>query len=496
MNLKQRTITGVLWTGMAKTSMQGVLFIVTAILARLLSKEDFGIVGMAALITVAISLVNDRGLGTAIVQKKQVTTNQLSSLFWGGLGFGILLFLLSFFGSFPLSAFFANQMVQPVVVVFALDFIIGSFGIVQKSLLTREMDFKKLSIIETASVLVSGVVSIAMALMKAGVWSLVAQTLVRDVVNVVLVWRYCHWRPTFFFSASEFREMFGFSAKVLANDLAYYFVVNADVTIVGKVLGAAVLGSYSLALNLVKLPITRLSGIVSKVAFPAFSSVQDDLSRFKRGYAQSMAYISLITFPILALLGLYADEFIQVVFGGKWSDMAIPLMLLVPMAMFKSVGTLRGSVLMACGKPQIELWWNLGYLPLLAGSVYLGTRWGLIGAAAAYTILYLSTFPIIQIITNRQVKMTLLEFCKALQPAGLASLVMILTGWLLRWLLLRIGLAYKLGILILGLSFGIGCYVAYLYVVHRNIFSDIRMMWRETVHHRNANVKNSEVPVS
>ncbi|MBN2355828.1 MOP flippase family protein [candidate division KSB1 bacterium] len=467
MSLAQKIIKGVLWTGLSKMSMQGVLFIVTAILARLLSKNDFGVVGMAALITVAISLVNDRGLGTAVVQKKDLSEGHLSSLFWGGIAFGLMLFFTSVVASHPLRYFFANKLLQPVVIVLAFDFIVGSLGIVQKSLLTRQMDFKTLSIIETSAVVISGTVSIAIALLGGGVWSLVAQSLVRDVINVVLIWIYCPWRPRYHFSWPEFKELFGFSARVLGNDMAFYLVVNADITIVGKFLGAAVLGSYSLALNVVKLPVIRLSGVVSKVTFPAFSSVQDDLTRFKRGYAKSMAYISLITFPLLAVMALYAEEFILLFFGAKWSDMVLPLILLVPMAMLKSVGTIRGSVFMACGKPQIELWWNLGYLLPLAGCIYLGTYWGLVGAASAYTSLYVVTFPIIQSITNRQVGMSGREFMRALWPAASACAFMVAIASLARFALKWVGISGMVTIFSSGLLLCIVSYLVFLLGLHK-----------------------------
>jgi len=479
MTLKQKTISGVVWTGLAKMSMQGVLFVVTIILARLLTPDDFGIVGMAALVTVAVAMVNDRGLGTAIIQKRDILENQLSSVFWGGLVFAIVLFSISAMASFPVAAFFKKPVVQAVIGVQAFGFIIGAFGIVQKSLLTRDMEFKKLAIMEIASVAVSGCISIVMALLKFGVWSLVVGTLVRDLTGVILVWIYCDWRPKLHFSWPDFKSLFGFSANVLGNDVALYATTNVDITIIGKVLGSAPLGFYSLALNMVKLPVTRLSGIVSKVTFPAFSAVQEDLGRFKNGFTKSLTFISIFTFPLLAGMAVFSREFIEIFLGAKWQAMAAPLIILTPMAMLKSVGTIKGSVLMARGRPEIELWWNIVYLLPLAGVVLLGTRYGIVGVATAFTALYVITFPIIQGITNRQVDLSSREFLAALLPASVPTAVMVVFGLLLKQFAAGLFKSALLPFFISGVVLSVLVYLACLWLMDKSLFAEL---WNAVAH--------------
>jgi O-antigen/teichoic acid export membrane protein len=497
MTLKQKTISGILWTSLAKMSMQVVLFIVTVVLARLLTPDDFGLLGMAAVITVAISIVNDRGLGTVIVQKRTLPDALLSTVFWGGLFFGFALFLLSIFASYPLTGFFKKSEVQQIVIVQGMGFIIGAFGIVQKSLLTREMNFKKLSIMEVASIIASGLVSVSMALLGFGVWSLVIGNLVRDGVGVILVWIFSPWRPRRHFSWSEFKELFAFSANVLGNDVAFYLNTNADITIVGKVLGASALGYYTLALNLVKLPVTRLSGIVSKVTFPAFSSVQNDLETFKRGYAKSMSYISIITFPILVGLGLFAREFILLFFKEKWLDMVAPLIILVPMAMLKSVGTIRGSVLMARGKPQIEFWWNAAYLIPLALAVYAGAQFGLIGVSIAFSGLYLLTFPIIQKITDNQVNLPYKEFFDSIRPATISSILMVAGGLLFKYAAASFLSLNTLLVFIIGVILTTAIYLGSLWLFSKSLITEIvQMITMHTNSHRQqkrARLDNPEV---
>lgn len=479
MSLKQKTVSGVLWTGLAKMGMQLVLFVVTVILARLLSPDDFGVVGMAAIVTVAITMVNDRGLGVAIVQKKDVAKEHLSSLFWGGLFFGIFLFALLAVASMPLAHFFKKPIVRAVFSVQAVGFIIGAFGIVQKSLLTKEMAFKKLSIIEVSSVIVSGVVSILMAVRGMGVWSLVFGIIVRDAVGVIFLWLITPWKPAFHFSWREFKIYIGFSAQVLANNVSIYAITNADVTVIGRIMGAELLGFYSLALNLVKLPVTRLSGIVAKVVFPAFSHIQDDLKKFKSAYLRSMTFISLLTFPILAGLGVFAGEFIRVFLGEKWMTMLLPLQILVPMAMLKSVGTIKGSVLLARGRPDIELKWNLAYFIPLIGVLIFGAKHGLVGVAAAFTGLYLVTFPIIQQITNRQVGASMFEFFKAFGTTGPATIIMAIAGISLRLLMKNVFNFTDLVVLLLGVVASAAIYVVSIWFLKRTLFLEFMGLMRK-----------------
>ncbi|MDZ7316703.1 MAG: MOP flippase family protein [candidate division KSB1 bacterium] len=428
-SLRRKTISGVIWSASSKLILQLVLLGVTALLARLLSKDDFGVVGMAAIITVAVNMVNDKGLGTAIVQRKYLDSNHLSSLFWGSIAFGVFLYLLSAVIAVPMAQFFRKPVVSPVVLVMALGFVIGSFGIVQKSLMTREMDFKRLSILEIFSVLPAGLAAVIMAKAGFGVWSLVANSVLRDLFNVAGLWIVHPWRPRRHFSWKEFREYIGFSSKVLANDGAIYLITNTDVTIIGRVLGSAALGVYNLALYLVKLPVTRISAIVARVVFPAFSSLQDEPDKFGKAYLRATKYISLIAFPLLAILAVFSREIVLLVLGEKWIEMILPLIIMTPMGMLKSVGTIRDSVFMAVGKPQIELYWNIGYFFPLAAAVYLGTRWGVVGAASAFTLASIAAFPFIQHLTNKAAGISMKRFIGSISTAAIATAVAAAAGW-------------------------------------------------------------------
>ncbi len=473
MSIKQKAIHGVIWTGIAKASMQLVLFLLMLVLARLLSPQDFGIVGMAAIVTVAISMVNDRGLGTAVIQRNSISQEHLSSVFWGGIAFSILLFAATILASYPMALFFKNPLVQPVVAVQGAGFVIGSLGIVQKSILNKELEFKKLAVMEVVSSVASGVVSITLALMRFGVWSLVIGALVRDGVNVLLVWFYSRWRPHLFFSWSRFKELFSYSANVLGNDVVSYAVINMDVIIIGRMLGTEALGYYSLALNLVKMPVTRLSSVVSKVAFPAFSAIQDDMKKLHKGFLKASALLSLIIFPLLLGLAIFASEFISLFMGEKWMPMAMPLIILVPLGLAKSVGVIRWPVLMALGRPDVELKWNIAYILPLAACIYCGARHSLEGAAAGISLLLVLTFPLVQTISDRIIHLGDREFYRSIAPAAAAGAAMVLLTIPIKSFLLPLISSNTLFIFVAGLLFATAVYLLVLLLTARPILLEL-----------------------
>jgi len=478
-SLKQKTVSGVVWTGFAKISMQLVLTLVMFILGNLLDKKDFGIIALAGIITVAIGMVNDKGLGTAVVQKKKLNIASLSSLFWAGILFGLFLYALTVAASFILPLFFTKfdaHLVQTVIAVIGLGFFIGAFGVVQKALLTRDMAFKKLGIIEIVAVFVSGAVAVILAFAGAGVWSLVVNVLLRDLITVISLWIICDWKPKFHFKLAEFIEYFRFSANVLANDVAIYLVTNTDITIIGKVLGDVLLGVYSWALYLVKLPVTRISGVVTKVVFPAFSMLQDDPKAFRKSFLKSTTFVAIITFPILAGIAIFCKELL-LVFIPKYIDAHWPIVILTPMAMLKSIGTMKGSVLMAVGKPEIELRWNMVYILPLAGFVYWGTHYGLVGVSASFAIFYILTFPIIQQITNNQVGVRFFEYYRSLTVPFVATLSMAGIALLWQYLNFTFFNLNDWAVLLGGLLICMPFYVVALFVIQRSMLYEILFLF-------------------
>ena len=281
------------------------------------------------------------------------------------------------------------------------------------------------------------------------------------------------WRPKLLFDWTSFKELLGFGSNVLSNNVAIYAMTNIDIAIIGRTLGEVALGIYSLALNIVKMPVYRFSAIISKVAFPTFSAVQDDLPKFRAGYTKSLKFISVFTFPLLAGLALLAPEIVSTFFGEKWYPMVVPLQILCPMGLLKSIGTTKGAVLLARGKADIEFRWNLVFIIPLGAGIYWASQFGLVGVTLAYTIIYIIGFPIIQGITNRVIELDWHSYFNSLYPAFFATLLMtiLILGFRLSYHYLNIAPILFLSI---SLLFGAAVYIGFLYIVYKEIFYELR----------------------
>jgi len=423
-DVRERAVKGVGWNGISQVTRQAFQFIVTAILARLLLPSDFGIIGMAIIFTGLIFSLREFGLSAAIVQRKGLDDLHLSSSFWANIAGGLVLFGICA-AIAPLAArFFKNDLVAPVLIVSSLGLIISSFGVVHRASLLRRLDFKAVAVAEIGSSFGYGIVSILLAALGFGVWALVYGTLCGTFLGVVLWWIGFRWRPSFSFSRQKFLDLFRFGANVMGTGIVSYCHQNVDYLVIGRRLGASPLGIYTLAFKLVSLPLTKISYVVTGVTFPAFSRMQDDDARLRRGYTKTVRYISLFTLPILAGLMVLAPQFVRVIYGPKWLGAIIPLRIMCLLGVLKAVGTTVGSVLKAKGRPDIELKYNSLLLVGMSLAVVIGSFYGIVGVAMAVTLLVVIAFPMIQAVTNRLINLSFREYLVSLWPAVFASSAM------------------------------------------------------------------------
>lgn len=371
---------------MARGSQQILQVIVTIILARLLLPEDFGILSMAAVFTGLISVFNDFGIGSAIIQKQDLTDNDLSSIFWFSVCIGIVTTLLTVAVSPLIAAFYDKEILIPLLSLMALGFFLTSLSTVQQSLLMKEMNFKKIAIVETTSTACGGIVAIYLAFQGYGVWSLVWQGLTTTIIMVLLLWVTSQWQPKFKFYLSSIKSVLGFSLNLLGFSAVNYFSRNVDYLLIGKFLGAESLGYYTLAYRLMLYPLQNISTVISKVLFPAFSTIQADNERFRDAYLKSTKYIAFVTFPMMFGLFAVVDEFILTLFGPKWEPTIFLLKILCFIGMFQSIGTTVGQIYLAKGKTDWMFKWGFFSTLVTILAIYVGMFWGLKGVVLAYAL--------------------------------------------------------------------------------------------------------------
>jgi O-antigen/teichoic acid export membrane protein len=387
-SLTRKALVGTGWSALSNVARQVLSFASVAVLARLLGPSAYGLMGMATLVLSFLANFRDMGTATAIIQRPQVSNRLLSSLFWVNCGLGALLACAGFIGAVPAAVFFHEPKLVSLLRVISLTFCITTVGAVPNSILARKMAFDKLAIADFVSALTGYAVAIPCAFAGMGVWSLVIGNLVNFSLAAALYMVFCGWRPSFIFDPAEIRSVTGFSLNLAGFGIVNYFARNADNVVVGRVLGSIQLGYYQMAYNLFLFPIQNISSVIGQVLNPAFSKIQNENERFKSAYIRGCMLIGLITFPVMAGLGVVADPFIRTLLGAKWIPVIPLLQILVPVGIVQSVHGAVGQIFI--GKGRTDLMFRLG---LYASAMYVtsflfGVRWGTRGVAAAYAIAY------------------------------------------------------------------------------------------------------------
>jgi O-antigen/teichoic acid export membrane protein len=424
-SIKIRAVQGVMWVGSTQALKSGIQFVVTIILARLLFPKDFGTLGMAVIFLNMIARFNSLGFSAALIQRKDLTDDHLSTAFWSNLMVGGLLYGLAAGSSPFVAAFFDNPQVQPIMTVVSLSLILGPFGVVHSTLLTRELDFRKNGLIQIGGTVVEGAISITMALTGFGVWSLVWGELVSVLLSSFGKWFVVDWRPSFRFKLSCFRDLFGFGIYNTGANLVNTGANNVDYFFIGKFLGAGPLGAYTLGFNLATFSFRKITRLIGRVTFPAFSRIQDDDSLMRKMYLKSISYSSLITFPAAAGLFAVAPDMITVVYTSKWQAALLPLQILCIVGLLKSTEIAVSAVYQAKGHPDLFFKLQCVYLAVLAVGVWLGLAKGIVGVAAAVAAIEIVFVVVRQYLVNQLIGLKFLSFWSCLLPAAMGSFLMV-----------------------------------------------------------------------
>jgi PST family polysaccharide transporter len=477
-NITKSTAIGIFWTGISQSSTQVFQLIVIVILARLLDPKDFGVVGLAAIFIGLINTINELGLSAAIIQKKDLDEIHLSTSFWANIGTGTVLCIFIILVSSYVADFFQEELVQPILIVTSLNLIIGSFGVVPRSLLEKSLNFKIISIAEVVASLVSGIVSIFLAINGYGVWSLVYGGLSYNFISVAILWKFKTWKPSLVFNFAHFKELFNFGSHVMGSYLLNYIDSNVDRLIVGKMLGTSALAYYTIPFSLIKFPFSRISMVVTRVLFPAFSAVQYDNDILRKGYLRAVRYISLTTFPLLAGLFAVGPEFVEVIFGPKWTPMILPLQILCLLGALISIGTTVGSILLSKGRADLQFKWNIITAIVLPIAVITGSNYGLAGVAGAVTIMELILFPFIQKITNNLIDLSMYSYIKTIYPAIISSITLIAGVEIFQRIIININMPVA-SILVSSIIIGFIVYVSFLWLFFNELFKEIKLLIRE-----------------
>lgn len=436
MSLARLAFSGVKWNAFAKIVTILFQLVSTVILARLIPVEDFGLFGMVVVFTGLARALSQFGLNAAIIQRREATEFQLSSLYWLNVGVGCCVALLLITVSPLIVLFFGQTKLYPILIWSAISFVILSFGQQFDSLLQKEMAFRRLAQISVMEIIIGGIASVLFAWSGAGalslVWGGVTRSAVRSGCLLFDAFRR-QWLPRLHFSVSELRGFIGFASYQLGEQMVNLIGNNIDYLVIGRVLGATQLGYYTLAFNLTNIPRYQLNPVITTVAFPLFSSVQHDDSKLRSGYQKTLSYVSLISFPLLIGLFAIAEPFIRIVYGEVWLPAVPALQAYCFLGIIYALGNPIGSIILAKGRADIGFWCNaLAVLGFLV-AVVVGVNWGILGVAISISffnvvIMQPLDFYLLRLLIN----MTIREFYEAVRIPGIATGFMILVIFLIQ----------------------------------------------------------------
>jgi PST family polysaccharide transporter len=398
-------------------------FIITAILARKLSPEDFGLMALTVITVNLMSSLQTMGISAALVQRLDLNDEHVATAFWLNSGAGAVLAAAGMALSHPLTILFKEPRIAPLLAVMMLTLPLNGMGWASDALLQRRLAFRQIAIIEWVSSLGSGLVGVALALAGAGVWSLVAQYVAASVLMTGGRLLAAGWLPRLIFSAKRARELSSFSVNALGYMIVNYGMRNVDNALVGGFLGAEALGYYSLAYNLILMPGMSLSGLVGRVAFPALASVQNDLPRFRRAYLRMLRVISTVTLPFIVGLGATAPLFIAAIYGARWMPVVPVLQILFIIGVFEALAT-SSTAFWAMGRAGTLLLFATISLVVMALGFAVGVRWGLLGVAWSYIVISPAVFILPHIFANRLMALRTRDFIEAMAPPLCAAAVM------------------------------------------------------------------------
>ncbi|QNL51595.1 lipopolysaccharide biosynthesis protein [Olivibacter sp. SDN3] len=427
--IKGKILSGVFWSSLQVIINQIFSFLVRLILAKLLFPEQFGVVGMATVIIGFVQVINDLGIGASLVQKRDADLREehYHTAFWTGVLWAIFLYLLMAIVASGLVANFYDQPILKQLTPFlSLGILSSPVNLVHKARLTKAMEFKKMALIENTSSIVSGILSIMLAWLGFGIWSLAFNSVATIILAIPLYFRATAWKPQLIWSRDAFNEVFGFGIYTTGTNIVNYLMSNFDYLVIGKLVSAKALGAYAFAFVLTDTFRGRLMTIINKVMYPVYGKLQDDPGALKKYYLKTVNYNSLLIFPIMAFMVSLGDLFIIHIFGNKWSEAIDPLAILSLSVMIHMMVNSNTALIRGMGRPQLELILQIVKMVIFLPTLYIGIRYnGIVGAAWAVVINKVIAVIIAQYTFNRllHIKISTLTFLTAVKNPWIASII-------------------------------------------------------------------------
>lgn len=480
-SLKQQAIFGIIWSSIQKFGTLIISFLSNLVLARLLSPTDFGTIGILMVFIALSGTLVDGGFGSALIQKKNPTNTDYSTIFYWNIILAIFLYAFLFLTAPAIASFYDESALSELLRVLGIILLINSFNIIQSNILTKNLKFKVLAQRDLISTSIGAIVAITLAYKGFGIWSLVVNHIVIGIIKSILLWAVCSWRPQLIFNYGSFKELFGFGGFILSSNLINTLCNNIQGLIIGKVFTIQDVGFYTQARKLEEIPSTSFSAIVVQVAYPIFSKVQNDLDKLKNALQRISMLMASFVFPAMILLIVIAKPLIIFLFTDKWSESIPYFQILCIGGIAISLQNINYSVVAALGRSRSLFKWtvikrSLGLIFLGVGTLF-GMKGLLFGVVLGSYLIY---------IINASLASHYLKYSLISQLRDLIGILIIsvITGLIVYYLSTLLSLAHYLIIFIISIMFLL-VYILLLRIFYNTLFQEIKslvknyLIWRK-----------------
>ena len=380
-NLRNKTIIGSFWALFERFGYLVMQFVSNIVLARLLMPDDFGTIGILLIFVTISEVLVDGGFSTALIQRKNITNVDKSTVFYTNLSISCFIYLIVYLFSPWISTFFKSESLILLLRIIEIKIVLDALGAVQFALMRRNMNFKAITLIRILSILFAVIIAIIFAFFDFGVWSLVIQNLSFSLISVILVWKYSNWRPQLVFSRNSLSYLFGYGSKLMIQHLLGEIYENFQSVLIGRYFLAKDLGFFTQAKQLQQVPVKSLTNVVTSVSFPAFSKLQDEKETLKRVVKKNLNVLLFINTPLMCFLAVLAKPIISFVYSDKWLP-SVPYfqLLCLGFGTFLVIHQCNLSILKAVGRSDYVL--NLEIIKKVLGFCLLiiGMKlWGIWG---------------------------------------------------------------------------------------------------------------------
>lgn len=383
-NLRNRAKKGFVWNIIERLATNGIHFVITIVIARLLNPDDYGILAMPTVFLAIAQVLIDSGFANALIRKTDLNDKDLSTAFYFNILVGLASYLILFLASPLIADYFNTPILSKLLKVTALVVFINSLGIVQQAIMTKRMDFKTQSVISTVSTFLSGALGVWMAYNGFGVWALVSQQISAALIRIVLLWICGSWKPILAWSNESFKYLWAFGSKIVVIGILESIFNNLYSFIIGKKYNASDLGNYTRAQQFADLPMSNISGVVQRVTYPLLSEIQDNNTRLNTIYLRLIDMSSMFVIPLMVGLAAISSPLIIILLGEKWEGCILMCQILCVARIWTPFSVINVNLLQVKGKTGLLLKLDLVKKAVFAIIILLTIYHGIIYLVAGF----------------------------------------------------------------------------------------------------------------